>query len=122
MTQRFSIDHVQTAIPVGSEAMARSYYGGLLGLAEIPKPAEMAARGGCWFAVGDRQLHLGAEADFRAAKKAHVALATDDLGSLRAALEAAGFETSYDMPADGRARFFSYDPFGNRIEFIERAS
>lgn len=117
---RFAIDHVQTAIPVGGEAAARAYYGALLGLTEIPKPSAMAARGGCWFAVGDRQLHLGAEADFRAAKKAHVALAIDDLATLRNAIDAAGYQTTNDTPVDGRNRFFTHDPFGNRIEFIER--
>jgi catechol 2,3-dioxygenase-like lactoylglutathione lyase family enzyme len=122
MTSAWSIDHVQTAIPVGGEAVARSFYGALLGLTEIPKPPEMAARGGCWFAVGDRQLHLGAEADFRAAKKAHVALATDELERLRSRLVAAGLDTTDDTPVDGRNRFFTHDPFGNRIEFMERAA
>jgi catechol 2,3-dioxygenase-like lactoylglutathione lyase family enzyme len=119
---RFAIDHVQTAIPVGGEATARAYYGALLGLPEIPKSADMAARGGCWFAVGPLQLHLGVEADFRPAKKAHVALAVDDLTALRCALEAAGFATTADTPVAGRQRFFSHDPFGNRIEFMERAT
>jgi catechol 2,3-dioxygenase-like lactoylglutathione lyase family enzyme len=121
MTLAWSIDHVQTAIPVGGEPEARAYYGALLGLNELPKPPAIAARGGCWFAVGDRQLHLGAEADFRAAKKAHVALAIADLTSLQAAIDAAGFETVADTPVDGRNRFFTHDPFGNRIEFIESA-
>lgn len=119
---RFAIDHVQTAIPVGGEAAARAYYGTLLGLPEIPKPADMAVRGGCWFAIGDQQLHLGVEADFRAAKKAHVALATEGLLPLRTAITIAGFEIVEDQPVDGRERFFSFDPFGNRIEFIERAA
>jgi catechol 2,3-dioxygenase-like lactoylglutathione lyase family enzyme len=122
MTSAWSIDHVQTAIPVGGEVVARSFYGALLGLTEIPKPPEMAARGGCWFAVGDRQLHLGAEAEFRAAKKAHAALATDNLEGVRSRLAAAGFNTTDDTPVDGRNRFFTYDPFGNRIEFIEPAT
>jgi catechol 2,3-dioxygenase-like lactoylglutathione lyase family enzyme len=114
-----TIDHVQTAIPVGGEETARAFYGALLGLTEIPKPADMAARGGCWFAVGPLQLHLGAEADFRPAKKAHVALATDDLTGLRSLIDAAGFVTTADTPVAGRERFFSHDPFGNRIEFVE---
>src|SRR3546814_9535785 len=72
-----AIDHVQVAMPVGGEERARAFFGALLGLTELPKPADMAVRGGCWFALGDRQLHLGAETDFRPAKKAHVALALD---------------------------------------------
>jgi hypothetical protein len=116
----FSIDHVQTAIPVGGEAIARAYYGGLLGLEELPKPAVMAARGGCWFAVGDHQLHLGAETDFRPARKAHVALAIGNLRELRQTIDVAGYETFDDVPVGGRNRFFSHDPFGNRIEFMEQ--
>ncbi len=114
-----AIDHVQVAMPVGGEADARRFFGDLLGLAEIPKPADMAARGGCWFAVGDRQLHLGAEADFRAAKKAHVALRTDALADLRARLETAGYATRDNLPVDGRSRFLTTDPFGNRVEFLQ---
>ena len=116
------LDHVQIAIPEGGENQARAYFGDLLGLAEIPKPAALGGRGGCWFALGDRQLHLGVDADFRPAKKAHVALAVDDLAALKAAIAAAGLEVREDVPIDGRARFFSYDPFGNRIEFLESAS
>jgi catechol 2,3-dioxygenase-like lactoylglutathione lyase family enzyme len=115
---RFAIDHVQVAIPVGGEDVAREFYGALLGLVELPKPADMAARGGCWFAVGALQLHLGAEAEFRAAKKAHVALSVDDLGAVRALADAAGYATLDDAPVEGRERFFTHDPFGNRIEFI----
>lgn len=115
----FAIDHVQAAIPVGGEGEARGFYGVLLGLAEIPKPADMAARGGCWFAVGDLQLHLGVEQGFIAVKKAHVALRTDALGALRERLMAAGCVTTDDRHVGGRARFFTTDPFGNRIEFIE---
>lgn len=114
-----AIDHVQIAMPVGGEAAARGFFTGLLGLAELPKPADMAARGGCWFAVAALQIHLGAEADFRPAKKAHVALRTDALADLRCKLVAAGHQTHDDTPVDGRARFFTADPFGNRIEFIE---
>ena len=89
-------------------------------LAELPKPADMTARGGCWFALGDRQLHLGVEGDFRPARKAHVALATDALDALRARVEAHGHPTKDDSPVDGRYRFFTEDPFGNRIEFMDR--
>ncbi|MEQ1724483.1 MAG: glyoxalase [Sphingopyxis sp.] len=114
----YTIDHVQTAIPVGGEAVARGFYGVLIGLAEIPKPTDMAARGGCWFAVGDLQLHLGVEEGFIPAKKAHVALCTDALGVLRERLNVAGHSTTDDTPVNGRERFFAQDPFGNRVEFI----
>jgi catechol 2,3-dioxygenase-like lactoylglutathione lyase family enzyme len=118
MTQMLAIDHVQVAMPAGGEAAARHFFGTLLGLAEIPKPAAMAARGGCWFAVAGQQLHLGVEADFRAAKKAHVALRTDALAELKQRLIGAGHVAHDDAPVDGHARFFTADPFGNRIEFI----
>ncbi|MFC3711889.1 VOC family protein [Sphingoaurantiacus capsulatus] len=114
-----AIDHVQIAIPPDGEVAGRRFFGELLGLTEIDKPADMAARGGCWFEIGAQQLHLGVEKDFRAARKAHVALATDGLEALRDRLAAAGFEAQDDAPVEGRRRFFTHDPFGNRIEFME---
>jgi catechol 2,3-dioxygenase-like lactoylglutathione lyase family enzyme len=113
-----ALDHVQVAMPAGGEAAARDFFGGLLGLDEITKPAELAARGGCWFALGSLQLHLGIDADFRAATKAHVALRSEALADLQQRLTGAGHVTIADTPVDGRARFFTADPFGNRIEFI----
>ena len=114
-----AIDHVQIAMPAGGEAQARAFFGTLLGFEELPKPVDMAGRGGCWFAAGAHQIHLGVEADFRPAKKAHIALQTNGLPELRARLEAAGHAILDDVPVDGRSRFFSNDPFGNRIEFLE---
>jgi catechol 2,3-dioxygenase-like lactoylglutathione lyase family enzyme len=114
-----AIDHVQIAMPIGGEAQARAFFGALLGLEELPKPDDMAGRGGCWFVAGEHQLHLGVEADFRPAKKAHIALRTSSLIELRTRLEAAGYPTLDDIAVGGRCRFFSNDPFGNRIEFLE---
>lgn len=122
MTFGFEIDHVQIAIPKGGEDEARVFFGALLGLEELPKPPDMAARGGCWFATTDRQIHLGSEGDFRPAKKAHVALNTGALDELRVRLEKAGYETYDDSDVDGRKRFFTHDPFGNRIEFMDRTA
>ncbi|WP_245841845.1 VOC family protein [Sphingomonas lenta] len=115
-----TLDHVQIAMPPGREDEVRAFFGVLLGLVEIDKPEALAGRGGCWFAAGERQLHLGVEADFRPARKAHVALATDELDALRARLVAAGRPIGEDMPIGGRRRFFTEDPFGNRLELIER--
>jgi catechol 2,3-dioxygenase-like lactoylglutathione lyase family enzyme len=112
-----ALDHVQIAMPAGGEAAARRFFGDLIGLAELPKPAALAARGGCWFQLGDVQLHLGVEADFRPALKAHVALRVADLPGLQQRLAAAGHAIRADDPVDGHARFFTADPFGNRIEF-----
>jgi len=122
MTCAFELDHVQLAIPAGGEAAARAFFGGLLGLDEIAKPAELAARGGCWFTLGAHQLHLGVAADFRPAKKALVGIATGDLAGLRARFEQAGIATRDDVPVFDRERFFADDPFGNRLEFIESAA
>ena len=113
------IEHVQLAMPVGEEAAARGFYCGLLGIPEVAKPADLAARGGCWFEAPGIKLHLGVEADFRAAKKAHPALLVDDLAGLVAALEGAGIANFPNDPADGMARCFISDPFGNRIELIQ---
>src|SRR5580693_5617928 len=92
------VDHVQLAMPRGREDTARSFYAGLLGMSELPKPPVLAARGGCWFASGTAVLHLGVEEPFAPARKAHPALLTDDLDVLAAALGAAGHAC---VPADG---------------------
>lgn len=116
-----SLHHVQVAIPAGGEAAARAFYGGLLGLDEIPKPENLARRGGVWFQTGTLQMHLGIDHDFRPALKAHVALEVADLAALRARLEAAGYPTTTDEPLPGWDRCYVADPFGNRTELLERA-
>ena len=113
------IEHVQLAMPPGGEDAARAFYTGLLGLPERAKPAALAARGGCWFEAPGVKVHLGVEADFRAAKKAHPALLVDDLAALAAVLAGAGIAVIADDPVDGRARCFVSDPFGNRIELMQ---
>ncbi|HVY45449.1 MAG TPA: VOC family protein [Minicystis sp.] len=119
------IDHVQVAAPPGGEPAARAFYGELLGMAELAKPAALAARGGCWFSCGEAQIHVGVEKDFRAAKKAHPAIRlarAADLAALRARLEAAGAPVRDDGEVvPGLVRFFGEDPFGNRLEFVAPA-
>jgi len=116
-----SIDHVQIAIPAGGEEKARAFYISLLGFDEIPKPAELAKRGGAWFQSGDAQLHLGVEVDFRPARKAHPAFLVDDLEGLVSKVQSSGFETDTTQPPlDGYRRAHVYDPFGNRIELVEK--
>jgi catechol 2,3-dioxygenase-like lactoylglutathione lyase family enzyme len=114
-----AIDHVQLAMPAGREAVARAFYGGLLGLPEQPKPPHLAARGGCWFESHTVKLHLGVDADFRPARKAHPALLVGDLPALVATLRAAGIEVVDDEPLEGYDRVYAYDPFGNRLELLE---
>ena len=113
------LDHVQIAMPRGAEDVARQFYGGVLELTEIAKPVNLAARGGLWFTAGARQLHLGVEADFRPARKAHPAFRVDDLEGLRARCLAAGLTPVEDEPLPGFRRFYLADPFGNRLEFLE---
>ena len=113
------LHHVQLAMPPGGEADARGFYAGLLGIPEVAKPAELAGRGGCWFEAGAVRVHLGAEAEFRTARKAHPAFLVEDLAGLAARLEAAGCPTHTDEPLLGWHRLFVDDPFGNRIELME---
>ncbi|HEY3712914.1 MAG TPA: glyoxalase [Jatrophihabitantaceae bacterium] len=111
-------DHVQVAIPSGAESDARAFYGGLLELAEAPKPAALTARGGCWFRSGAAVLHLGVEEPFQPARKAHPAFLVDDLDGLAARLTAAGHDCLHtDGELPGVRRFHTHDPFGNRLEF-----
>jgi catechol 2,3-dioxygenase-like lactoylglutathione lyase family enzyme len=112
------IDHVLLAMPRGEEDAARAFYGNLLGLNEIEKPLNLRARGGVWFELGTKQLHLGVESNFTPAKKAHPAFRVDDLDFLKEKLVTAGFPITYDEPLYGYDRFFSHDPFGNRLEFL----
>ena len=119
MVRVVGIEHVQLAMPAGEEGAARAFYSGLLGLPERAKPAELARRGGCWFEAPGVKVHLGVEADFRAAKKAHPALLVDDLAAMITVLEQAGVAITPDEPADGKARCYVSDPFGNRIELMQ---
>jgi len=113
-----TLDHVQVAMPAGEEAAARAFYRDLLGMTELPKPSELAKRGGCWFASGDVQIHLGVEQDFRPAKKAHPALRCTDYEALTTKLRQAGVPPHEDANNPGVTRCYIHDPFGNRIELI----
>jgi catechol 2,3-dioxygenase-like lactoylglutathione lyase family enzyme len=113
-----SIDHVQVAMPAGEEARAREFYGGLLGMTELAKPPKLAKDGGCWFGSGVVQIHVGVDAEFRAAQKAHPALRCCDFEALTARLRAAGVEIREDDRIPGVRRCHISDPFGNRIELI----
>ena len=113
-----AIDHVQLAMPPGAEHAARAFYSGLLGMSEIPKPAELAKRGGCWFQSGSVQIHLGVEEDFRPAKKAHLALLCASYDNLVSRLRAAGVAAHEVNDIPGVRRCHVHDPFGNRIELI----
>jgi catechol 2,3-dioxygenase-like lactoylglutathione lyase family enzyme len=119
IAQLDSIDHLQIAAPSRCEEAARRFFGDVLGLTEIEKPAPLRARGGVWFAVGEQQLHVGVDEPFSPARKAHPAFRVTGIDELAARLEAAGHPPRWDEDLLGYRRFYVDDPFGNRIELLE---
>ncbi len=122
MTQVFSllpIHHVQLAIPAGGEPAGRQFWGTVLGMEELDKPPVLAARGGCWFRGGALEVHLGVEDPFAPARKAHPGLLIQGLHQLAERLEQAGHPVTWDGEFPGHDRFYSTDPFGNRLEFLQ---
>jgi catechol 2,3-dioxygenase-like lactoylglutathione lyase family enzyme len=116
------LHHVQLAMPPGEEDAARAFYGELLGMTEVPKPDELATRGGLWFRDGALEVHLGVEGEgFTPARKAHPAFLVEGLDELRARLGEAGYRIDDDVPLQGYRRFHVRDPFGNRLELLEPA-
>jgi hypothetical protein len=113
------IDHIQLAAPPGCEPAARNFFGGLLELEEIPKPEALRARGGCWFKVGEKQLHIGIEHDFQPARKAHPAFSVENIERLYEKLSNGGVRCTWDDGVDDVRRFYASDPWGNRLEFTE---
>jgi catechol 2,3-dioxygenase-like lactoylglutathione lyase family enzyme len=117
------LDHVQVAAPPGCEAQARSFYGEVIGLAELAKPESLRGGGGVWFRLGAQQLHIGVETSFSPARKAHPALRVDPdaLEPLAQRLEAAGAKVLWDLALPGVRRFYTEDPWGNRLELLADA-
>jgi catechol 2,3-dioxygenase-like lactoylglutathione lyase family enzyme len=118
------IDHVQVAAPPGCERDARAFYGGVLGMHELEKPEPLRARGGVWFACGAQAVHVGVDPDFAPARKAHPAIAVTDAGALARLAErvtAVGAEMHWDDELPGAVRFYTSDPFGNRLELVAPA-
>ncbi|REK88521.1 glyoxalase [Streptomyces inhibens] len=125
------LDHIQLAAPPGTEDALRAYYADLLGMTEIPKPPALAARdggtsrsseavsGGCWFEAGAAHLHLGIDPDHRPSAKAHPGIRVTGIAALAARLTAAGAPVTWDDNLPGHRRFYSLDPAGNRLEFLE---
>jgi catechol 2,3-dioxygenase-like lactoylglutathione lyase family enzyme len=110
------IDHVQVAAPPGCEPETRAFYGGLLGLEEVPKPEPLQGRGGCWFRAGTAGLHVGVEEPFVPARQAHPGFVVEDLGALSERLRSAGVAVTPDDTLPGVDRVYVADPFGNRLE------
>jgi catechol 2,3-dioxygenase-like lactoylglutathione lyase family enzyme len=115
-----SLDHVQIAIPIAGEDRARAFYSGILGFTEIEKPPQMAERKSIWFVAGTVNLHLGIEPDFTPAKRAHPAFVVEGLDKILAACGHAGISSKPDTSFDGFRRVHVFDPFGNRLELMER--
>ena len=113
------LDHVQVGMTAGREDEARHFWGGVLGLPEVAKPASLAGRGGVWFQCGAQQVHCGVEGEVAASRR-HPALLVSDLDEVQRRLEAAGFPIRSEPEIPGVRRVFSEDPFGNRVEFVER--
>lgn len=117
-----TLDHLQIAIPEGGEVLARAFFGDLLGLREVPKPAALQGRGGIWFVLADGTgLHLGVDADFRPAARAHAGLRFLAFAGLLKRLETAGVAMEHGRDTFGRRRVYLADPFGNRLELIDGA-
>ena len=113
------VDHVQLAAPPGSEPLLRAYYTGVLGMDELTKPSVLAARGGCWFGAGTAVLHLGITEDFRPARKAHPGIRVTGIHAFAERLRQQGAKVVWDYDLPGHERFYSEDPVGNRLEFLE---
>ena len=109
------------AMPAGLEDLARGFYGGLLGLTEVEKPAHLAARGGVWFESAGVRVHLGVDQDFRPARKAHPGLLVTSLKDVTESLRKAGHTIAAGEPLEGYRHVYVDDPFGNRLELMERA-
>lgn len=118
--QAFELEHTQVTMPRGREAEARAFYGELIGLPEIPKPEPLRSRGGAWFELGGQQLHVSVEEPFAPARKAHPGIVAPELDTLAERLSGAGHEVVWDDERSGMRRFYTHDPFGNRLEFMER--
>lgn len=115
------VRHAQITIPTGTEPEAREFYCDVLGLKEIPKPESLQKRGGFWLEIGDFQIHVGTEADFdRTKTKAHIAYEVEDLDGWRKKLTAQNIKILDGVPIPHFQRFEFRDPFGNRVEFLEK--
>ena len=115
------VHHVQITVPKGAEEQAKAFYCGVLGLPEVAKPKSLQGRGGFWIKVGDRDVHIGTEDGFdRRTTKAHVAYEVAEVAAWREKMKTVGIEPLDSVPIEGFDRFEARDPFGNRIEFIQR--
>ena len=113
------LDHIQICIPTGKENEAREFYTNIIGLEELPKPAELIPNGGLWYQVGDIQLHIGTEDEVNKSKR-HPAFEVIDLALARQYLETHNVKIKEEIQVPGQNRFSFIDPFGNRIELLQK--
>ncbi len=118
-TKQMKLDHIQLAMPEGGEDKARAFFTGILGMVEDEKPYPLSERGGCWFHKGGTFLHLGVEDNFSPQEKSHPAFLIPDLHELEKKLRERKHDVVWDKSLPNRTRFYSSDPFGNRIEFLK---
>ncbi|MBG9917363.1 VOC family protein [Bacillus sonorensis] len=114
------IDHVQIAAPKGSENTCREFFSEILGMREIPKPENLRKRGGVWFQCGAHELHVGVQDPFKPAVKAHPAFSVDNIDKPKERLREFDINIIDGEPLEGADRFYIHDPFGNRLEFLQR--
>jgi catechol 2,3-dioxygenase-like lactoylglutathione lyase family enzyme len=114
------LDHVQLAMPKGEEALARLFYGGVMGLQEVKKPRELHHRGGAWFVgPGGVAVHLGVMDPFKPSVKAHAAFRVASLERARNRLATHRVDVIEDDSGSTVRRVYIHDPFGNRLELID---
>ncbi|TND06545.1 MAG: glyoxalase/bleomycin resistance protein/dioxygenase [Bacteroidetes bacterium] len=113
------LDHIQLCIPTGKENEARHFYTHVIGLTEIPKPEALVPNGGLWYRVADIQLHIGTENEVNKSKR-HPAFEVTDIRAARALLEKHGVKIKEEVQVPGQVRFSFFDPFGNRIELLQK--
>ncbi len=113
------LHHINLTVPVGSEEQCRNFWGTILGMVELEKPPVLAARGGCWFRGDGLEVHLGVGKDFSPIRKAHPGILVSDLASFAEHLQVHDVPVTWDDDFPGFHRFYSEDPFGNRLEFLQ---
>ena len=119
------IHHVNVTVPRALEDVAKHFYGVVMGLAEVPKPAESKGRGGAWYQLEQLQLHLSIEDGLgdECISKRHICYTVADLAEAEAKFRAAGVEIlPDDIPTPGWSRFYVRDPGGNRLEIAQAMS
>ncbi|MGZ3775675.1 MAG: glyoxalase superfamily protein [Pseudobdellovibrionaceae bacterium] len=116
-----SLNHADIIIPRGAEDLAREFYCSFLGFKEIPKPADLQKNGGLWLEISNAQVHLSIQDGFDPSKtKSHLAYEVSDISFLKQELDKRGVKWNDNTSIPGFIRGDIRDPFGNRIEFMQR--